>query len=327
MTHTPIGDIPPLKALTAQDVASVLQVSKNTVYSLAKTGALPSFHVGRKLRFSLDDVQTFIDASRRTRRKGAPGATDGDPGTEPPVGPTTDRGLASDAFVIGGRDMLLDILANFLSNAGVRVLRSYRSAYQELTGLYLGSVQAAAVDLWDSSTDSYNLPYVRRLVPGTPVVVLHLASRWQGLLVRKDDPLELGTWSDLVHTPVVLANREKGSGPRVLLDEHLRLLEADPYAIKGYEREIVSDLAQGMLIARGDADGGVGTERVFHQIDGLDYRPLQQEVLALVVAKTQTTRRIIRTVQSLLGSDLFRRELIALSGYDFAHMGARLYET
>ena len=123
--------------------------------------------------------------------------------------------------------------------------------------LYLGGVQAAAVDLWDGSTDSHNLPYVRRLVPGTPVVVLHLASRWQGLLVRKDDPLGLRTWSDLVHTPVVLMNREKGSGPRVLLDEHLRLLEADPYAIRGYEREIVSDLAQGMLIARGDADVGV----------------------------------------------------------------------
>ena len=188
-------------------------------------------------------------------------------------------------------------------------------------------MQVAAVHLWDRSTDTYNLPYVKRLLPRTPVVVLHLATRWQGLILARDNPLGLRTWADLVHEPLVLANREKGSGSRVLLDEHLRLLEADPFAIEGYDREIVSDLAQGTLIARGDADAGIGTERVFHQIEGLDYRPLQREHLALVVAKTPAARRTMHTLRDLLRSDLFRRELTALSGYDFSHMGSRLYET
>jgi len=319
-------DLPSIGVLTAQEVASILQVNRNTVYNLAKTGALPSYNVGRKLRFSLDDVQAFIEASKNARRAvAAPAAGRGD--TTDAGGTPSSGGATPGAFIIGGRDMTLDILANLLSAAGVHALRSYRSGHQELTSLYLGDVQAAAVHLWDGSTDTYNLPYVKRLVPGTPVVVLHLATRWQGLLSRKNDRHGVRTWSDLVHEPVVLANREKGSGSRVLLDERLRLLEADPFAIEGYDREIVSDLAQGTLIARGDADVGLGTERVFHQIEGLDYRPLQRERLALVVAKTPATRRTIRTLRGLLTSDLLRRELIALSGYDFSHMGAKLYET
>jgi putative molybdopterin biosynthesis protein len=249
------------------------------------------------------------------------------PGAAPAPAGGAAPALASGAFVIGGHDMILDILANYLSASGIRVLRSYRTGYEELVALYQRQVQAAAVHLWDSSTGSYNLPYVKRLVPGTPIVVLHLASRAQGLLVKRHNPLGLRKWSDLVHRDVVLANREKGSGSRVLLDEQLRLLEADPYAIRGYDREIASDLTQGALIARGGADVGVGTERVFHQIEGLDYEPLQKEHLALVVAKTPATAGVVRAVRGLLRSEMFRRELIALPGYDLARMGARLYET
>jgi putative molybdopterin biosynthesis protein len=331
-----MADIPHLDVLTAQEVAAVLQVNKNTVYNLAKAGTLPSYNVGRKLRFSLDDVQAYIDASKSARQK--PASTTCDARAAVPGGSSQTsaharraarRGsdsLTSGAFIIGGRDMTLDILANYLSAAGIRTLRSYQSGYRELVELYLGRLHAAAIHLWDGSTDSYNLPYVKRLVPGTPVVVLHLATRSQGLLVKKRNPLGLSNWSDLVRRPVVLANRETGSGARVLLDEHLRLLEANPRDIKGYEREIASELAQGALIAHGGADVGIGTRRVFDQIRGLDYRPLQTERLALVIAKTPATQAIIRTVRELLESETFERDLAALSGYDFAQMGYRLYE-
>jgi putative molybdopterin biosynthesis protein len=334
-----MADMQRIDVLTAQDVAAILQVNKNTVYNLAKAGTLPSYNVGRKLRFSLEDVQAYIAASRSVRQRETSGpADDGRPPSAGPVTAAAGAGTAGvdsrdaasipqGAFILGGRDLLLDILANYLSAAGIRVLRSYESGYRELVSLYLGRVQAVAVHLWDSSSDTYNLPYVKRLVPGTPVVVLHLAARTRGLLVRRNNPLGLRKWSDLVHEEVVLANRERGSGSRVLLDEKLRMLEADPYLIEGYEREIVSDLAQGTLIARGDADVGVGTERVFHQIAGLDYQPLQTERLALVVAKTRARERTIRAVRGFLGSEMFRNELAALPGYDFTHLGAKLYET
>lgn len=323
-----MADLPHIGVLTADDVAAILQVTKNTVYGLAKTGTLPSYNVGRKLRFDLDDVQAYITAAKGARRTG--GATShAAPGGATPhaahAGATSS--IADGAFVLGGRDLLLDVLANYLANAGIRVLRSYESGYRELVSLYLGRVQGAVIHLWDSSSGTYNLPFVKRLAPGTPVMVLQLATRSQGLLVRHGNPLGLRGWADLVRTPLTLANRERGSGARVLLDERLRLLEADPFQIEGYGREIVSDLAQGTLVARGGADVGVGVERVCHQIAGLDHVPLQTERLDLVLAKTATTARVIRAVRGFLASEMFRSELVTLPGYDFTHLGARLYET
>jgi putative molybdopterin biosynthesis protein len=332
-----VTDIPTIDVLTAEDVAAILQVNRNTVYGLAKAGTLASYNVGRKLRFDLRDVQAYIAAAKGARQEGAAPAGASAAAVAPSASPAAlsaaaaptpaEASIAEGAFIVGGRDLLLDILANYLASAGVRVLRSYESGYRELVSLYLGKVQAVAAHLWDSSSGTYNLPYVKRLAPGIPVVVLHLATRTQGLLVRQDNPLGVRTWADLVRTPVKLANRERGSGSRVLLDEHLRMLEADPYQVEGYEREIVSDLAQGTLIAKGGADAGIGAERVVHQIRGLDYRPLQKERLDLVIAKTPATARVIRVVRGLLGSEMFRSELVALPGYDFTHLGAKLYET
>ena len=332
---------PRIDVLTAPEVAAILQVNRNTVYGLAKAGTLPSYRVGRKLRFTLDDVRAYIAAARVAvpAAAAAAGTAGGEPGVlaAPPAAgaPVPRAGIASgdlvnvpaNAFILGGRDMLLDMLANYLASAGVRVLRSYGNGYEELVALYFSRAHAAAVHLWDSSSGTYNLPYVKRLAPGVPVVVLHLATRTQGLLVRRDNPLGLRSWADLARRPLVLANRERGSGARVLLDEHLRLLEADPRRIEGYEREIPSELAQGVLIAEGGADAGVGTERVFHQVDGLDYVPLQTERLALVIAKMAAGDRVLRTIRQLLVSEVFRRELVALPGYDFAGLGGRLYET
>lgn len=52
-------------ALTAEEVAALLRVGKGSVYRLARTGALPSYHVGRKLRFTARDVSAYMTAARQ----------------------------------------------------------------------------------------------------------------------------------------------------------------------------------------------------------------------------------------------------------------------
>ena len=49
-------------ALTAEEVAEMLRVSKNSVYRLAQSGELASYRVGRKLRFTLRDVEAYTRA-------------------------------------------------------------------------------------------------------------------------------------------------------------------------------------------------------------------------------------------------------------------------
>ncbi len=57
------GDISDVKFLTIAEVASVMRVSKMTVYRLVHNGDLPAVRVGRSFRVSEDDVNEYIKNS------------------------------------------------------------------------------------------------------------------------------------------------------------------------------------------------------------------------------------------------------------------------
>lgn len=328
--------------LNAIEVAKLLRVGKNKVYDLAKSGELASYSIGRKLRFSVADVEAYIQHSKegasgeeclvRAAGEGSMTRADGSvlyagnvsaigwQGTAARIEPTL-------GFVLGGNDMMLDMLANYLANLGVRAQRTYAGSYHMLVNLYLGSVQAAGIHLYDGETDTYNIPYVKRVAPGMPVIVLHLAMRNQGLLVRERNPKNLRSWGDLLRDDIVIANREKGAGSRVLLDERLRLFEANPETIKGYDRDLNSGLEVGSFVSRGGADVGVGPERILHQVSGIDFLPLQQESYDLVISKNERNERALRIIKKILGSSNFRDEFKGMVGYDVSRMGAVLYES
>lgn len=147
------------EALTVDEVAEILQVSRNTVYALKNRGELASFKVGRKLRFSYTDVQAYIAKSKTSR--------------EPEVVPVKQ----GSRFVICGQDVILDVLSNYVTQAGVECLRSYIGNYDALTALYKDDVQVASAHLWDSATGEYNVPFVQKLLPSTPAVVVNLTYR------------------------------------------------------------------------------------------------------------------------------------------------------
>jgi putative molybdopterin biosynthesis protein len=55
----------------------------------------------------------------------------------------------------------------------------------------------ATAHLWDGDTDQYNVPFVRRMLPGIPAVIIHLACRLQGFYVVKGNPKGIKGWYDL----------------------------------------------------------------------------------------------------------------------------------
>ena len=64
-------------ALRVEDVTRILHVSRNTVYKLARKGELPSYRVGRQMRFRYDDVRARLEsvaASQETKAAVASGA-------------------------------------------------------------------------------------------------------------------------------------------------------------------------------------------------------------------------------------------------------------
>ena len=293
-------------ALTVDDVAEILQVSRNTVYALKNKGAINSYTVGRKLRFTYADVQAYIASTKRTKPASP----------KTPFPPSQER-----PFVICGQDIILDVLSNYLSQAGVRCLRSYVGSYDALTALYKDQVQVASAHLWDGASGQYNIPYVQRLLPGTPTVVVHLVCRMQGFYVAKGNPKGIGRWSDLARPDVSIVNREKGSGSRVLLDENLRLLGIETRDVHGYQNEVQSHIAVASTVARGRADVAIGSEKVAKQVDGIDFIPMQKERYDLVVKQEIFDSRAVRALMGILESGILRDEFASLGGYDTSDMG------
>ena len=52
------------QSLSTQEVADMLHVSKSTIYDLIRKGEIHSYKIGRKVRFTQDDVDAYIARSR-----------------------------------------------------------------------------------------------------------------------------------------------------------------------------------------------------------------------------------------------------------------------
>ncbi len=314
-------------ALTPQEVADILKIAKNTVYELIKRGELNSYRVGKKVRVDINDVNEY--KSRTKSMKTNPSAGPDSMNANPAYVQFYKEPAQNNGFVICGQDIMLDILSRHLQMHpyGVPALRSYVGSYNGLYELYHGNVHMATAHLWDGDTGQYNIPYVKRMLPGVPAVIIHLASRFQGLYVAHGNPKGIAGWEDFRRKDLVMINREKGSGTRVLLDEHLRILGIPASNVSGYGRESTSHLAIASTIARGGADIGLGNEKSGQQVKGIDFIPLQTERYELVIKKEDMNKAPYITVLEILNSQEFRLELEGIGGYDLSELGKIIAET
>lgn len=337
------------EALTADEVASMLQVSKNTVYNLVKRDELASYHVGRKMRFTRADVLNYVARSRKdkavavqSRKETQPQGfvpalaqpQDFEPALEQSaVAPVPARETAMGAhakaaggYAIAGNDIVGDMLANYLGAVEVPIKRVYEGSYHALTEAYFGRAQAALAHIYDGVTGQYNIPAVQRLLPGVPLQVVRLVKRRQGFIVQKGNPKALRTWADLCKPGVRIANRERGCGSRILLDQKLAKAGVRRASLQGYAREFPSALTMASVVARGGADVGIGAERVFHQVEGIDFLPLQDEWLDIVLVGEPGSNRVAQAIVKLARTKAFKAEVAAVAGYDTSYMGEVVYE-
>lgn len=317
--------MPNIASYTAHEVAEILKVSRFTVYDLIKRGDLTAYRVGRKMRIEASDLESYINKSKSLRpvrqqlqRQPAPQQSR----TESPS--TNETGL-----IICGQDVILDVLTRQLEKElpHIRVLRNYGGSFDGLLALYRKTVNIATTHLWDSDTDTYNVPYVRKLLPGHSTIVINLLYRRIGFYVAKGNPLKIETWQDLARTNIRFVNRERGSGARVLSDEHLRILGIQHENIQGYDHEELSHLAIASCIARGDADVGVGIEKVALQVDAIDFIPLKKERYDLVIRTEDARKPQFQTLMAILRSSVFRNEVAGMGSYDTSQTGEIMAET
>ena len=306
------------KSLSTQEVADILHVSKSTIYDLIRRGEIHSYKIGRKVRFTQDDVDAYIARSRHEHS------------TRPVKNIDTHSTLLTPEkreepeLIISGQDVVLDILANYLQQEGVHAARTYLNSFEGLLSLYQDNIQVAACHLYDGQ--DYNASFVRSLMPGVPAVLVNVSYRTQGFYVQKGNPKNIHGWEDLVRKDITVLNRRVGSSARILMDVQLKRLGIPASQVAGYDKIMKSHLTMAAAIAAGEADLAIGTERISRQIENLDFIPLLEERFDFVIKKELFGTEAVQKLMKVLQSPAFRREIAHFSGNDYRDLGKIISE-
>ncbi len=223
-------------------------------------------------------------------------------------------------FAIGSHDMTLDILAQFISARGRRLVSTNVGSLGGLAALRRNEAHLAGSHLLDPHTGEYNVTYLRQYLPDTPVRMVTWANREQGLMVNKGNPKGIRSLADLGRPDVVYVNRQRGAGTRVLLDFHLNLFGIPAASVRGYAQEEYTHLAVAAAIASGRADTGLGIPAAASALD-LDFIPLYQERYDLVIPTRFLEGDLLTPLFDLMADPDFRKAVAAMPGYDITHMG------
>lgn len=223
---------------------------------------------------------------------------------------------------VGSHDPAIALIAAEIPNiiAGCCMHLTFSGSLGGLIALAQNRADLAGCHLWDEETDTYNRPFVRRLLPGRKIALVTLAQRRVGLILPPGNPQGLQGLSDLAHPGLRFANRQAGSGTRVWLDANLKRLRITPEAISGYQHEKLTHSEVALTIAQGFADVGLGVQTAAESL-GLDFVFLTTEQYELVIPEENFSLPALQTLVRWLTTDEAKAAIAGLGGYDVSGTG------
>jgi molybdate transport repressor ModE-like protein len=183
-----------------------------------------------------------------------------------------------------------------------------------LAALARGQCDMAGFHVPDTTGRNALLDQYRPWLKSKTLRLVHFATRQQGLIVARSNPLRINALADLVDKKTRFVNRQPGSGTRLFLDYLLATHKIRPAQINGYQLEEFTHAAVAATIASGMADAGFGIEAAARQ-QGLDFVPLATERYYLAGRSSTLKRPGPRALLAALDSDPFRAILRGLPGY------------
>jgi excisionase family DNA binding protein len=300
--------------LTVAEAARYLRLNPRSVYVLAQRGAIPASRATGKWLFPIHLLDEWLEASARQRTGGRP------PRGRVPLPP-------GNLFLAGSDDPALELLPDALHGEATQpvLFTATLGSVGGLEALAGGRADVACAHLVDRASGEYNLPQVRRYLPGQPAVLVNLFHRELGLVVWTGNPRKVQGVGDLGGRGLRFVNRQPGSGTRQFLDEALAAAGIERAAVVGYREEVSTHWAVALRVLRGEADVGVATRAVAATLS-LGFVPLTRERFDLVIPKESFFQPPVQTLLEAIRSERFRRGLERLGGYDWGQTGRVLGE-
>ena len=226
---------------------------------------------------------------------------------------------------VGSHDMTLDVLADELMRLDnpLRLASSHVGSMGGLTALAQGSTLLAGTHLFDPATGDFNFPFLARHLPDTPVTVINLAVRHQGLIVAAGNPKDIQDITSLAQPGMRFVNRQRGSGTRILFDHHLGLAGLTPQDIQGYDQEELTHMGVAANVAGGAADAGLGVFAASRAL-ALGFVPLARERYDLAIPTANMREARVQKLLEVIRSESFKAKVEAMGGYETAWTGREM---
>ena len=222
----------------------------------------------------------------------------------------------------GSHDPAISLVASRFAEIcpGCALGVSFTGSLGGLIALAEGKADLAGSHLWDEESDSYNVPFVQRLLPGRRIALLTLAHRRLGLIVPPGNPAGLTGLADLARPGLRFINRQRGAGTRVWLDAQLRRLGIAADAIAGYDREAATHAEIARAAAEGNVDAGLGIEAAALEY-GLGFVLLTTEPYDLVIPAEAWDSAPVQALAAWLCTEDARAAIAGLGGYELGESG------
>ena len=224
--------------------------------------------------------------------------------------------------IIGSHDLSLDILRDMIKthHTAFDLISTHTGSLSGITALSKGIAHICTTHILDENEKIYNAPAIKKYLADKPCVLIHIAKRFQGLIVRKDNKKNIKGISDLSRPEVKFINRQSGSGTRILLDMLLSENDIEKHHINGYDREESTHTAVGIQVRESIADTGIAIYSIA-RVFSLDFIPLAEEDYDLLVTKEFTEDRRFKLLMDMVNSNEFRQRLEKLGGYNTKETG------
>lgn len=286
--------------LTTSEVAAYLRLKERKVYDLVRQGAIPCTKATGKLLYPRDSVDLWVMSH-----------LEGDARRSRPAPP----------ILVGSQDPLLDWAVR---ETGANLATLCHGSGDGVRRLLDGRAMVAAVHLLDAATGQYNQPVQLGLGGMPDLVMIHWASRRQGLVVPADNPLGVQTLADLTRAGVRVARRQSEAGADALLRFLLQEAGIEASALRSVDHPYLSEDDLALAVSAGEADAGVAVEAAARR-HGLAFIPLQTERLDLAMRRRSFFEPAIQALLGFARESRFRERAAAMGGYDVSQLGRVLF--
>jgi putative molybdopterin biosynthesis protein len=291
--------------MSTKEVSQYIGINEKKIYSLITAKGLPATKVTGKWLFQRHLVDRWLEHHTENY---------------PPAEKTPDA-YKNLLIITGSNDLLLDQLLEVFARRNPLPLPLFSNlgSMGGIRALKENLCHICSCHLLESNGDEYNFAYVEEEF-GNDVILVNFCKRLQAIVVAPGNPKGIKELADLTSGRLRIANRKKGTGTRLLLDQELERQGVNGDQIPGYETEFARHLDVALEVLAGRADAGLAIASVAEML-GLDEVEVRWERYDFIMRKDVFFSRPVQMLLALLRDEEFLRLSDKFSGYDLSLSG------